>query len=227
MCCKTCCRAYHIDCLSSKPSESPPQDPTEDHEWHCDACKRRKWDTNPPLSHELPSHPGLHPSQNSRSHSWAATSNRLEAPSRKLQSFSEGHYPRRSSKLRHILDASIEDTAGFLNGIPHSHPFEGRPREPSRISEGEEPIGDEVYSNEQPSTLTLHELSAHSIHIGSQSEDEVLAQMRVELETLREELGKKDNEVRELEELRKENALLKSKIEFMEAASAEKRDSAA
>jgi hypothetical protein len=51
-----------------------------------------------------------------------------------------------------------------------------------------------------------------------QSEEEVIAQMRAELEALREELGRKDHEVRELEELRKENALLKTKIESLEAA---------
>jgi hypothetical protein len=218
ICCKTCCRAYHIDCLSSKPANNASQDSAKEHEWHCDACKRRKWDINPPLSHELPSHPGLHPSQASRSHSWAATSNRHEVPSRKLQSFSEGHYPRRSSKLRHIADASIEDSAEFLNEIPHSHPFEHRQREPSRISEGEEPTGDEVYSNEQQITLPLHKRCANSNEMQPQSEEEVIAQMRAELETLRDELGRKEREVRELEELRKENALLKTKIESLEAA---------
>jgi hypothetical protein len=219
ICCKTCCRAYHINCLSSKPAENALQNAALDHEWHCDACKQRQWDTKPPLSHELPSHSGFHPSQSIRSHSWAATSNRFEAPSRKLQSFSEGHYPRRSSKLRYISDTSIEDTARFLTGFPHSHPFEGRPREPSRISEGEEPMADEVHSNEQQTTLALHERPANNIHTPPQSEGEVIAQMRVELETLREELGRKDREARELEELRKENALLKAKIESLEAAS--------
>lgn len=140
-------------------------------------------------------------------------------PSRKLQSFSEGHYPRRSSKLRHISSLSIEDSAGILNDIPHSHPFEGRPREPSRISEGEEQTVDEVYSAEQQVTLPLHGPPADSIHMQPQSEDELIAQMRAELETLREELGKKESEVRELEELRKENSLLKTKIESLEAAS--------
>ena len=86
---------------------------------------------------------------------------------------------------------------------------------------------EEDYSAEHQTTIALHERPAHSIRMWPQSEDEVIAQMRAELETLREELGRKDREVRELEELRKENALLKSKIESMEAASVAKRDSAA
>jgi hypothetical protein len=215
ICCKTCCRAYHIDCLSSKPAENPVQDPSKDHEWHCDACKRRKWDTNPPLSHELPSHPGLHPSQNSRSHSWAATSNRYEVPSRKLQSFSEGHYPRRSSKLRHTSDVSTED----IFGIPHSHPFIARPREPSRISEGDEAAAEEV-DTEQQTTLPLHEkgTTTETLVIEQKPEDGIISQMQTEIEALREELEKKYNEVKELQELKRENAFLKSKIESLEAA---------
>jgi hypothetical protein len=114
----------------------------------------------------------------------------------------------------------MEESARFLNDIPHSHhPFEGRPREPSRISEGEEPTADEVYSAEQQITVPLRGHQTDSNHLQPQSEDEVIAQMRAELETLREQLGKKDNEVKELQELRKENALLKTKIESLEAAS--------
>ncbi len=43
--------------------------------------------------------------------------------------------------------------------------------------------------------------------------------MQAVIEALREALGKKDSEARELEELRRENALLRSKIESLEAAS--------
>lgn len=161
----------------------------------------------------------MHPSQNSRSHSWAATSNRLEpTPSRKLQSFSEGHYPRRSSKLRHFSDVSTEE----IFEVPHSHPFVARPREPSRISEGDEAAAEEVEAAEQQTTtLPVHERNTTTPTLVIEQWDEhgVIAQMRADIASLREELGKKNSEIGELEELRKENALLKSKIESLEATS--------
>jgi predicted RNase H-like nuclease (RuvC/YqgF family) len=136
-------------------------------------------------------------------------------PSRKLQSSSEGHYPRRSSKLRHTSDVSTED----IFGIPHSHPFIARPREPSRISEGDEAAAEEV-DTEQQTTLPLHEkgTTTETLVIEQKPEDGIISQMQTEIEALREELEKKYNEVKELQELKRENAFLKSKIESLEAA---------
>jgi regulator of replication initiation timing len=58
----------------------------------------------------------------------------------------------------------------------------------------------------------------HSHGIESLSEDQITG-MQAEIERLREQLGRKNSEVKELEDLRIENALLKAKVESLEAAS--------
>jgi cell shape-determining protein MreC len=69
--------------------------------------------------------------------------------------------------------------------------------------------------------LPLHEhaTTTEALVTEQKSEDGIIPQMQAEIETLREELEKKYNEVKELQELKRENALLKSKIELLEAAS--------
>ena len=90
----------------------------------------------------------------------------------------------------------------------------------AQISEGDEAAAEEV-DTEQQTTLPLHEkgTTTETLVIEQKPEDGIISQMQTEIEALREELEKKYNEVKELQELKRENAFLKSKIESLEAAS--------
>jgi len=126
--------------------------------------------------------------------------------------------------LRHISDVSAED----IFDVPHSHPFIARPREPSRISEGDEAAAEEVDATAQHTKLPFHEhaTTTQTVVVEQQPENGRIAEMQDQIEVLRQELSKRDSEVRELEELRKENALLKQTIESLRITSATERGTA-
>jgi hypothetical protein len=202
--------------------------PKGDHDWYCVACRRRKWDVNPPVTPRhiiaIQESPGSQSLPVGDQPSGAAPSRRHSGQSQKGDNLSEGSRLLRGSHKKeesHQTSANESPTSGECS---KSNALEPQITEGCNLGKPGSDTAETDKSIGKPRGESTSDHTARSMDAQTEMHYQAIRRMQVEIETLREELRKKEEEPRELDDLRMENAMLKRRIESLETSSTEQRD---